>query len=76
MEPNKKAWSSINSFQYSLVLKLCIMLSLQVDYLRRISSISRIELTDGRRGRGRGWGRMEPNKKAWSSINHFNTLWS
>jgi hypothetical protein len=46
------------------------MLSLQVDYLRRISSISRIELTDGRRGRGRGWGRMEPKKNAWSSINH------
>jgi hypothetical protein len=44
--------------------------------MRRISSISRIELTDGRRGRGRGWGRKEPNKKAWSSINQFNPLWS
>jgi hypothetical protein len=41
------------SFQYSLVLKLCIMLSLQVAYLRRISSISRIQLTDGRRGEGK-----------------------
>jgi hypothetical protein len=52
------------SFHYSLVF---IILILHVNYLRRISSISRIELTDGR---GRGWGRMETNKKARSSINH------